>query len=291
MPGLAPFLSSLQLPAYYCRNCGFWQRYFDTPPACPLCLDSRHVLPPECWHFLAFEQARTAYPMHWRELEPGIWEFWNDPVDGIGAHCYLAQTAAGNFLFEGAAVFSAAALAHIESLGGVAVASASHPHTYGALWQIQDHFDCELALHPGDLGWWSAFCVTWPFDDMLEVLPGVELHHTAGHFDGHAVAWLREPKIVCCGDALKFELDPEDDRRAYSISTHKAFVRGIPCTPDECRRYRAVFAALDFTQTWTPFEPAANSGRERAVALFDRMLAGRAHPHQVAFEDLDRDTG
>lgn len=286
MPGLAPFLPGLQLPAWYCVNCGFWQRYFEAPPNCPLCLDARHVLPTEGWRFLNLTQAREAYPMHWRELEPGIWEFWNDPVDGIGAHCFLATSNAGNLMFEGAAVFSEAALAHIETLGGIDILSASHPHSYGALWQLQDHFQPDLALHPGDLAWWSAFCVTWTFDERLRVLPAVELHHTGGHFDGHTVAWLVDRRIVCCGDALKFELDPADDRRALSVSTHKAFVRGIPCSHDECRRYRDVFARLDFEQTWTPFEAAANSGREHAVALFELMLDGRPHPRQVPLEEL-----
>jgi hypothetical protein len=29
--------------------------------------------------------------------------------------------------------------------------------------------------------------VSWPYDDVLEPLPGLTLHRTAGHFDGHAV--------------------------------------------------------------------------------------------------------
>lgn len=286
MPGLAPFLPGLELQPWFCTNCGFWQRYFEIPPTCPLCLDARHVLPTDGWRFLDLEQARMAYPMHWRELEPGVWVFWNDPVEGIGARCYLAVSEAGNFMFEGAAVFSPEALAHIESLGGIDVLSASHPHSYGALWQLQDHFRPELALHPGDLSWWGAFRVSWTFDDRLCVLPEVELLHTGGHFDGHTIAWLAGWKIVCCGDALKFELDPDDERRALTVSTHKAFVRGIPCSHDECRRYREVFASLPFEQTWTPFEAAANSGRDRAVALFDLMLSARPHPRQVPFADL-----
>ena len=286
MPGLAPFLPGLQLPPWFCTNCGFWQRHFETPPSCPLCLDSRHVLPTDGWRFLDVERARAAYPMHWRELEPDVWVYWNEPVEGIGARCYLNVSEAGNFMFEGAAIFSDEALAHIESLGGIDVLSASHPHSYGALWQLQDRFAPELALHPGDLGWWAAFCVSWTFDERLAVLPGVELHRTGGHFEGHTVAWLAERRIVCCGDALKFELDPEDDRRALTVSTHKAFVRGVPCSHDECRRYRDVFARLDFEQTWTPFEAAANSGREQAVALFELMLATRPHPRQVPLDEL-----
>ena len=109
------------------------------------------------------------------------------------------------------------------------------PHAYGALWQLQDRWDPELALHPGDLEWSGALQVSWPFDDMLEPLPGLELHLTAGHFAGHTVLYDRPRKILFCGDALKFELDPADPRRATTISAHKAFVRGIPLTPNELR--------------------------------------------------------
>jgi len=117
-------------------------------------------------------------------------------------------------------------------------------------------------------------------------LPGLRLHLTAGHFDGHTVLHDEARRILFCGDALKFELDPADPRRALTISAHKAFVRGIPLTPAELRRYRAVFAGLDFTQTWTPFEQARNSGRAEALALIDAMLATRPHAAPVPLADL-----
>jgi len=188
--------------------------------------------------------------------------------------------------FECCTVFSDAALDHIESLGGMAVLSASHPHSYGALWQLQDRFDPELALPPGDLAWSGALRISWPYDEVLEPLPGLELHRTAGHFDGHAVLFDRARRILFCGDALKFELEPGDPRRARTISTHKAFVRGIPLTQRELRRYRDVFAPLDFRQTWTPFEQASNSGRAEALALIDAMLATRPHAAPVPLNEL-----
>ena len=285
-PGYLPFAGALDLPAFFCSNCGFWQRYFAAPPSCPLCLDARHVVPQAGWCFRTAPEAATLYPCHWAEDEPGVWRFWNDPVEGIGAHSYLIGTAAGNMLFEGCAVYSPAALAHIAALGGVQVLAASHPHSYGALWQIQDRFDPELALHPGDLAWSAAVCVTWPFDESLEPLPGLTLHRTGGHFDGHAVLHDAGRGILFCGDALKFELDPAASRRATTISAHKAFVRGVPLTPGELRRYRAVFAPLDFTQTWTPFEQVRNAGRREALALIDAMLATRPHAAPVALADL-----
>ncbi len=285
-PGYLPFKDALDLPAFFCDNCGFWQRSFAPPPSCPLCIDARHVMPQHGWRFRDAAEAEASFPCHWTEMEPGIWRFWNDPVEGIGSHSYLIRTPGGNLMFEGCAVYSADALAAIATLGGVQVLAASHPHSYGALWQIQDRFDPEVALHPGDLSWSAAVCVTWPFDDELEPLPGLTLHCTAGHFDGHTVLHDRARRILFCGDALKFELDPADPRAARTISTHKAFVRGIPLTPGELRRYRRVFAALDFTNTWTPFEQVRNVGRREVLALIDGMLARRPHAAPVPLGDL-----
>ena len=285
-PGYLPFAGALKLPAFLCDNCGFWQRHFAEPLSCPLCLDARHVVPQQGWQFWTPAEAQARFPCHWAEIEPGVWRFWNDPVNGIGPSSYLIQTPAGNMVFEGCPIFSEAALDHMEALGGVKILAASHPHGYGALWQIQDRWDPELALHPGDLEWSAALQVSWPFDDHLEPLPGLELYCTAGHFAGHAVLFERARQILFCGDALKFELDPANPRRATTISTHKAFVRGIPLTPNELRRYRDVFAPLDFIQTWTPFEQAANSGRPEALALIDQMLATRPHAYPVPLEQL-----
>ncbi|MGY2051112.1 MBL fold metallo-hydrolase [Methylobacterium sp. JK268] len=286
MPGYLPFAGALKLPAFVCGNCGFWQRHFAAPPACPLCLDARHVVPQDGWRFRTIAEAQAAFPCHWVEVEPGVWKFWNDPVTGIGPSAYLITTPGGNMGFEGCSVFSEAALDRIAALGGMAVLSASHPHSYAALPQLQDRFDPELALPAADFVWSAALQVSWPYDDGLEPLPGLELHRTAGHFDGHAVLYDRERKILFCGDALKFELDPADPRRALTISAHKAFVRGVPLTPAELRRYRTVFAALDFVQTWTPFEQAANVGRREVLALIDAMLAGRPHAYPVRVADL-----
>ena len=286
MPGLTPFLEALRQPAYVCTNCGFWQRSFATPASCPLCLDARHVVPADGWRFLDLAAARAAWPTRWEELEPGAWRFWNEPVDGIGPSGYLLTSLGGNVFFEGCSVFSDAALAAIAALGGIDVLSASHPHSYGALWQLQDRFNPELALPAADFTWSAALRVTWPWDDRLTVLPGFALHRTAGHFDGHAVLHDQARRLLLCGDALKFELDPADRRRATAVSAHKAFVRAVPLTPDEARRYHTVFEPLDFTATWTPFEQVRNSGRAEALRLLARQRDGRPSAEPVAIAVL-----
>jgi hypothetical protein len=143
-----------------------------------------------------------------------------------------------------------------------------------------------VALHPEDLRWSAAVRVTWPWDEELEVLPGITLWLTGGHFDGHTVLHDSERALLLCGDALKFELGPGDPRRALAVSAHKAFVRGIPLTHGELRRYRAVFAQLGFSRTWSPFEYPSNVGRDEVLALIDRFLAGRPSPDPVALAGL-----
>ena len=266
----------MALTRWICTNCGFWQRFFARPSSCPVCLDHRHVPPEERWEFLSADEADARTETLWAELEPGVWRFTSSDPLGIGPAGYLVEHPGGNVFWDGAPWLSDAALAHLEARGGVAWLAGSHPHAYGALWRVAEAFSPEVALHRGDLPWATAFDVTWPFDDDgLALHDDVRIHHTGGHFAGHAVLHLASARILLCGDALKFLLDPEDERRATRISTHQAFVRQVPLTRDEMRRYRKVFAPLDFEQTWTPFEQAANAGRTEALALLDGLLADR----------------
>lgn len=265
------------LPAYVCTNCGFWQKRFERPAACPLCEDFRHVLPERGFEFLSLKETEQRTRCVWNEVEPGVWRYSLEEPLGISPSGYVIVRSEGNVAFEAPALYDAAALDHIESIGGVSVASASHPHTYGALWQLAGRFGCDVAIQREDLGWARAFGVTLPFDEALESPGGLTLIRTGGHFAGHSVLYDLQNRRIYIGDAVKLELadsDPEG-RTADGISTHKAFVRRIPLTPEEARRYRETFAALDFTQTFTPFEQCSNVGREEVLALLDAQLEGR----------------
>lgn len=286
MPGLAPFLPSLELPAFVCRNCGYWQRHFETPHDCPLCMDARHVLPPKGYQFYSHDEAIRAFPMHWEEMLPGLWHFWNDPVDGIGSHSYLVQHEIGNILFEGATVYSQDALNLMKSLGGVYCASASHPHTYGALWQIQDCFDTNVALHPADLNWTNALRVTHPFDEALEFAPDLRLIHAGVHFTGQSFLHDASRGVLFCGDALKFDLDPVNSRHAISISSHKSFVRSVPLTPRETMTYQKIFRSCVFEKTFTPFEQVYNVNHLLVDKFLIRLKDQYPQPNFIPIDSL-----
>jgi hypothetical protein len=267
----------MALTPYVCTNCGFWQRHFAAPAGCPVCEDHRHVLPDAGFEFLAPAGADRHGDVIWDQPEPGIWRFRMTQPIGIGPMGYVIEHEDGNVAFEGAGWYSDAALDFIDTLGGLRVATASHPHSFGALWRLTERFDCAVPLHVGDLEWATAFTVTEPYDQQLELAKGLVLHHTGAHFAGHQVLHDEGRGILFSGDALKLELDPADPRRATGISCHKAFVRGVPLSHGELAGYREVFAPLAFTQTWTPFEQGANAGRAAALALLDGQLTGRPH--------------
>ena len=105
--------------------------------------------------------------------------------------------------------------------------------------------------------------------------PGLTLHHTGGHYEGHSILYDAERRAVFCGDALKIDFDA--DGTAQRISCHKAYHKQIPLSRGEAQRYREVFAKLDFTAAFTPFECATNIDTKAALALLDDVIEGPPH--------------
>ncbi len=270
----------MPLSPYACSNCGHWQMHFAVPPHCPICSDVRNDLPEEGWDFRTPEDLAGILTHHHREVMPGLWEFWTTPRFGLDSHGWLLSDPAGNVAFEAAPFYDEASLDAIAGLGGVKVLAASHPHGYGALWQLQRRFAPPLLIQKEDLQWTKAFRVTDPWDERHEIRPGLTLHHTGGHYEGHALLHDAARRAVFVGDALK--LDFGADGGLAALSCHKAFHKQIPLSPDEARRYRRVFEGLDFDTVFTPFDHATGVPKAAVLELFDRMIDGPANTRPVA---------
>ena len=271
----------MPLTPFACSNCGFWQRYFAVPPLCPICSDVRNDLPENGWDFRTPEQLIPTLEFHWREAIPGIWEFWSTPCFGLDSHGWLLLHKDGNIAFEAAPIYNFAQLEHIRKLGGIRFLSASHPHGYGALFQLQDEFRPEvLLIQKDDLDWTKAFRVTMPYDEQFEIYPGLTLHHVGGHYAGQSVLHDAKRRAVFAGDSLKIDFDHKGN--ASGISCHKAYHKQIPLSRDEVLRYRSVYERLDFTSVFTPFEMATDTGTAAALALLDRMIEGPPSTRPIA---------
>lgn len=277
----------MPLKPYACANCGHWQRYFAPPPDCPVCTDTRNDLPEDGWRFLDVEAVRTSLDGHWRRVRADMVAFSVSPPFGLNGTGWLLLHPEGNVAFEAAPFYTDAMLAEIERLGGIRFLAASHVHGYGALWQLQDRFRPDvLAIQKDDLWLTKAFRVTWPYDETLQLLPGLTLHHVGGHYEGQAVLHDAARRILFCGDAFKVDQDAAGNNLA--VSTHKAFHKSIPLTPAEVARYRGVIAELDFDTVCTPFEHAPGVGRDVALAVLDDQLRGPPGVRHVAIEELHR---
>jgi hypothetical protein len=257
------------------------------PRGCPVCEDTRNDLPADGWSFLTEPQVAARLTGHWRRLDRDLVAFSTSPplgLDGIG---WLLLHPDGNVAFEAAPYYTPAMLAEIRRLGGIRFLAASHCHGYGALWQLQREFQPEvLAIQKDDLRMTKAFRVTWPYDDRLELRPGQVLHHVGGHYEGQAVLHDADRRILFCGDA--FKVDQDDSGESLAVSTHKAFHKDIPLSPNEARRYREVIAPLAFDTICTPFEHAPGITTAMALALLDDQLRGPPEVRRVAVAALRR---
>lgn len=262
----------MPLSHYACANCGFWQLHFAPPPDCPVCTDVRNDLPEDGWRFLPEAEVAASHDGDAREVAPGLWAFTTRPNLGLAGTGWLIVRDRGNIAFEAAPYYSAAMLARIEALGGIACLAASHVHGYGALFQLQRVFRPEIvAIHADDLQLTKAFQVTLPFDERLELAPAYALVPVGGHYAGQSALHDVHARRLFCGDM--FKVDQDGAGRSEAVSSHKAFHKNIPLTHRELRRYRAAIARLDFSSLCTPFEYAPEVGRDTALAAIDEALA------------------
>jgi len=272
----------MPLERYACTHCGHWHLWFSGqgPTACVVCSDVRNALPPDGWDFADVPRVAGLLKNTWREYAPGLWGFSCTPKFGLGATGWLILRDDGNVAFEAAPFYQEDALEQIDRLGGVKILSASHPHGYGALWQIQERFHPDLIIHREDVKYTKAFRVTEPADDRHELAPGLTMHHVGGHYEGQCVLYDEAHKALFVGDSLKFD-DFDDHGGVHALSCHKGYHYHIPLSRDELRKYRRVYESLPFERALTPFEYAPNVTRDDALALFDRLIAGR--PTTAAF--------
>lgn len=267
----------MPLTFYSCANCGFWQRYFAAPPACPVCSDVRNDLPVDGWNFInekEFDEReqRGEIKCVWREIDDGIWMFSNVTPIGIGSSGYLIERETGNIAFESPGWWTRPAIEKLDKLGGVKFMSASHPHGFGAIHQLEDYFPgATIAFHREAVQFTKAIAVNHVFDDILAIDEAATLYHVGGHYEGQTVLYYAPREILFCGDALKFDLD--ENGKTVAVSCHKAFHKQIPLSKSEIENYLHVIGSLDFRQACTPFEHAADATTAIAQRLFETQLA------------------
>ena len=116
--------------------------------------------------------------------------FGTDPKIAIGQRALIVRTPHGNVMWDCVRYVDDASVEALREIGGLSAIAISHPHFYSAMTTWSAAFgDCPVYIHAGGprmgpvpragLRLWDG--------DALEILPGVTLIKTGGHFEGAQV--------------------------------------------------------------------------------------------------------
>lgn len=206
-----------------CVTCGVQRT--TTADGCAICQDERQYVGWNGQEWMSLEEISAAgYTNLVEEIEPGLWGIGTEPRFAIGQRSLLVQTDAGNVLWDCISLIDDATVARVESLGGIAAISASHPHFYGSMVEWSRAFGrAPIFLPVADREWVGRDDAAYVFyEDVAEPVAGLTLVRCGGHFEGSAVLHWGDGAggagALLSGDTIQVVLD----RR------HVSFMRSYP---------------------------------------------------------------
>jgi hypothetical protein len=237
---------------YICVTCGVQQAPSQNPPArCPICEDERQFVPQggQTWITLAQMKAH-GYRIELRPVEEGLTGVGVNPSFGIGQRALLVHTPHGNILWDCIGYIDDAAVDSIQRLGGIAGIAVSHPHFYGAMVEWSRAFGGAPIHVPEADGEWvqrgDPAVRSW--SGTLEILPGLTLVQSGGHFEGSAVlhwaAGATGRGALLVGDTVAVVPD------VRHVSFMRSYPNLIPLPPAEVRKIVTSVRAYPFDRIY-----------------------------------------
>lgn len=178
--------------AWLCVTCGTQYAASESAPAeCPICLDPRQYVGWSGQQWTTLESLAKTHRNVISEEEPGVYSIHTKPDFGIGQRAFLLRTGKGNLLWDCVALLDDATRREVNALGGVDAIAISHPHYYTTMVDWSRAFgDPPVWLHESDEKWVMRpdGCVHFWTGETKQLLDGIQLIRTGGHFDGYQVA-------------------------------------------------------------------------------------------------------
>jgi hypothetical protein len=244
-------------------------------------MDPRNALPEDGFRFLTKEEAGRGRSTAIHRIDDRLSVARETPPLGLGSAGWLIQTDHGKIAIEAAGYYSPDVLDEIGELDRIC---ATHPHGYGAIWQLQEAFGTDISVHRNDLLHTKAFRVTRPLDDEGELVPSIRYKHLGGHYDGQCAFFDEEASRLFAGDAIK--VDYNENGEPTGLSAHKGFHYEIPLTTDEIGYMRRALADIPFNHVATTFDHAASLGRDTVLAFFDWLSRSEPTTKPIEIEKL-----
>jgi glyoxylase-like metal-dependent hydrolase (beta-lactamase superfamily II) len=271
------------MPGFICRTCGVqFAPSQAPPPRCPICEDERQYVGwnGQQWTTLddlVAEGRRNTI----EELEPGLLQIATRPPVAIGQHALIAQTPAGNVMWDCVSLVDDASIEALKARGGLSAIAISHPHFYASMATWSAAFDdCPIYIHAADTEWVqyvSPGLRLWHAETQ-QILPGVTLINTGGHFPGStALHWADGGGgrgLLLVGDSLTVVMD-----RRY-LSFMYSYPNLIPLPADAVRRiaesvrpfaFERIYGAWDGRTVASAGKDAVERSAERYIRFLERL--------------------
>lgn len=260
-----------------CLTCGTqFSSSIQAPSECPICSDSRQYVGWNGQQWTTLDELCKTHENNITEEEPGVFSIHTQPTFAIGERAFLIKTAQGNVLWDCITLLNEKTKAEIRHLGGISAIAISHPHYYTTMVEWSRAFNnAPIYLHELNRQWvmrpdpsirfWSG--------DTKQLMQGVTLIKTGGHFDGFQVLhWSRAGDgnaVVFAGDQPEVCMDRNWVTFMYSypnyIPLNRAAIQGIVAalTPYSFERLHAAF----------PGRILSKNAKEIVIRSAERYLA------------------
>ena len=203
------------------------------------------------------------------------------PPIAIGQRALIVQTPNGNVMWDCVTLVNDASIAALRERGGLSAIAISHPHFYAcmATWSMAFD-DCPIYVHAQDTEWvqyLSQGLKLWQ-GETQEILPGVTLINTGGHFRGStALHWAGGAEgrgLLLSGDSLTVVMD-----RRY-LSFMYSYPNLIPLPREAVERIAAsvrpfaferIYGAWDGRTVSTAGKDAVERSAKRYIRFLERL--------------------
>ena len=258
---------------WICWTCGV--EHVERPSACAICADERQYMPATGQRWTTLEElALAGHRTRVRELEPDLLAVRVEPRVGIGHQAYLAVSPEGNLLWDPPGYLDDEGVHLVREHGGVAAIATSHPHMFGAQveWSRALGGVPVLVCEP-DLQWVARpDPVIRAWSGRVDVVPGITLLQTGGHFPGSAVAhWAAGADgkgVLLSGDTVHANPD------RTSATFMRSFPNRIPLSPSVVERVTKTVEELSFDRLYDNFDTVIDADARTVVRRSaDRYIA------------------
>jgi hypothetical protein len=237
---------------YICVTCGSQHGESEHPPdRCLTCEDERQYVGLHGQQWTTIEALAETHEVRLREEEPGLVSVELTPHFAIGHRALLVLHPDGNVLWDGLPLVDQPSVDAIADLGGLAAIAISHPHFYGSMVEWSHAFGkVPVYLHHADQAHVRRpdACITFWEGDTHQVVDGLTLVRTGGHFEGSTLLEWRSGAegrgVLLTSDTVKVGFDRN------SVSVMRSYPNLIPVGPTAIARVRHALTSRHYDRLY-----------------------------------------